>query len=104
MSDFEYVPGNMGHLLTVPIYESYYENHLQIQHHLDASALYKFGEKRHKKLHGVIGISIFNIYNQKNIYSREYFIGKTPDGTDEIKVNDYEGLGFTPNAVIRVEW
>ncbi|MBI1227163.1 MAG: TonB-dependent receptor plug domain-containing protein [Bacteroidetes bacterium] len=104
MDSFESVPDNMGHILNVPIYENYNNYHVDVQHHLDASILYKFGGKNQSKLHGAAGLSFFNIYNQKNIYDRDYFIGKAQNGVDEIKVNDYQGLGFTPNAVFRVTW
>ena len=104
MDNFKLVAGNNGNLLVEPIYGDYNNYNLPVQHHLDASVLYKFGSKNNQKFRGVIGISFFNIYNQENIYSRNYFVGKAQDLAQQINVNDNVGLGFTPNAVVRFEW
>lgn len=104
MTDFKYETGNMGNQLVVPIYDGYNDHHLAVQHHLDASVLYKFKTKKNNKFRGVIGLSLFNIYNQENIYDREYFVRKNQSQMEQIDVNDNSGLGFTPNAVVRVEW
>lgn len=88
-----------------PVYDAYNDRYLPYQHHLDASVLYKFASKKNPhKVKGVIGLSVFNIYQHKNIYAREYFI-EIPDNIPyRIVTNDKAGLGITPNMVFRLEW
>lgn len=85
-----------------PEYEAYNNSSLPTQHRLDASVLYSF--KKGEKLNGVIGLSLFNIYQQKNIYARDYWV-KTPPNQDwEIVYSEKPGLGLTPNMVFRISW
>ncbi|MEW7292360.1 TonB-dependent receptor plug domain-containing protein [Aquimarina sp. 2304DJ70-9] len=64
----------------------------------DASATYNF--KINNKIKGLAGVSIWNILSQENIVNNYYKI--TPeDNVEEIKEF---GLGFTPNAVIRINF
>ena len=45
---------------------------LPIYHRLDLSSTYNFKMSKHNKLRGKIGLSIRNIYNRKNLISKEY--------------------------------
>ncbi len=64
----------------------------------DASATYNF--KINTKIKGMAGISIWNILSQENIVNNYYKV--TTENTAE-EVKEF-GLGFTPNAVIRINF
>ena len=64
----------------------------------DASATYSFHLS--KKIKGVAGFSIWNILSQENEVNNYYRIN--PEGTVE-EVRQL-GLGFTPNAVLRINF
>ncbi|WP_378177696.1 TonB-dependent receptor plug domain-containing protein [Aquimarina sp. SS2-1] len=64
----------------------------------DLSSTYTF--KITKKIQGLAGISIWNITNEENIFNK-YFIKNDQDEVEE--VNEF-GLGFTPNAVLRLSF
>ena len=89
--------------LFLPVFHAYNDKTLPPQHHLNASLLYKIKPPEHSRPHTTIGLSFFNIYNQKNLFSREYYI-ELFNMHPVIKVSDKEALGFTPNAVVRLEW
>lgn len=84
------------------IYGDFNGERLPLQHHLDASISYHFKTKSAWK--GVIGLSFFNIYNQRNVYNRTYFLMLEPQRPPVIESRDKETLGFMPNAVFRMEW
>lgn len=84
------------------IYGDFNAERLPLQHHLDASIAYHFKTKSAWK--GVLGLSFFNIYNQKNIYNRTYSLNHEDPQAPVIEVRDKETLGFMPNAVFRMEW
>ena len=62
----------------------------------DASATYKWNVSRRTR--AVIGISILNVFNQKNVLNRYYRLA----GSNEIEVIENTSLGFTPNATFRI--
>ena len=72
-------------------------------HRLDFSTTYKFNFSKDEKWKGKIGLSIFNIYDKKNILSRTY---RVIYGEDENMLREIEkrSLGITPNLVFRVEF
>ena len=76
---------------------------LPFNHHLDASIVYKFLPKNTNRWQGNIGLSVYNIYNQQNIHTREYEVDTTDDNP-KIRFFDYKTLGFTPNLVLRFQW
>ena len=71
-------------------------------HRLDFSSTYQFYFSKKNKLKGKIGVSIKNIYNQKNHSSRE-FTGFN-NINDSISIQDRYSLGFTPNFLFKVYW
>ncbi|GAA4278126.1 TonB-dependent receptor plug domain-containing protein [Aquimarina mytili] len=64
----------------------------------DASATYNF--KLGKKITGLAGISIWNILSKKNTVN-DYYKINSENNVEEIKEF---GLGFTPNAVVRINF
>ncbi|MEO1262427.1 MAG: carboxypeptidase-like regulatory domain-containing protein [Bacteroidota bacterium] len=107
MNDINKGEDAQGDELFLPVYANFNDQNLPLQHHLDASFLYNFRSKKDKKFKAVVGISFFNIYDQENLYSREYFIDNPPGGglnDVKISIDDQSSLGFTPNAVVRLEW
>ena len=78
----------------------YAEKRYAMMHMLDASISYRLNNKPGAKWSGHIGLSILNIYNQKNI------IGEASnfeaDGT-EVFSYDYS-IGFAPNLMVMIEW
>ncbi len=71
-------------------------------HRLDFSSTYKFDFLKDSKLKGELGVSIRNIYNQRNHLSREYSGYNTLN--DPIRVRDQYSLGFTPNFLFKLWW
>ena len=71
-------------------------------HRLDFSTTYDFNFSKHNDLKGKVGISLRNVYNQKNHLSREYRGNNNLN--DPIEVVDKFSLGFTPNFVFRAYW
>lgn len=98
MKDFKRKMDMSGYNL---IYGGFNKERLPLQHRLDASISYHFKTKSRFK--GMIGLSFFNIYNQQNIYNREYFL-TVLDMKPKIEFKDRKTLNFTPNVVLRVEW
>jgi len=71
-------------------------------HRLDFSTTYQLNLSKKNNLKGKIGLSIRNIYNQKNQLSREYTGFNNLN--DPIEVADKFSLGFTPNFLFKVYW
>ncbi len=72
-------------------------------HRLDFSATYKFNLSKSKRWKGKLGVSFLNIYNRKNQLQRRFFLAN--DGFDDVLSNEETfSLGFTPNAVFRIEF
>ncbi|MFK7937126.1 MAG: TonB-dependent receptor plug domain-containing protein, partial [Saprospiraceae bacterium] len=89
-----------------PIENQFNSERLPAQHQLDLSVNYTYQAQRCK---AVFGLSLFNVYNQENIYSRSFFIGQRSSNQQgpprlELRYLDRANLGFTPNAVVRLEW
>lgn len=91
-------------LIPVINYESQNNSRLPPYHRLDASVNYKFKHKDH--FSGFVGLSLINIYNQKNILGRQFFIEEiNPDINEpELLMINELGLRFTPNLVVRIQW
>lgn len=75
---------------------------LPIYHRLDFSSTYNFKMFKHNKLRGKIGLSIRNIYNRKNLISREYRGNNSLD--DPIELLEKFSIGITPNLMFRIYW
>ncbi|MFT6743034.1 MAG: hypothetical protein ACJAVF_004557 [Paraglaciecola sp.] len=84
-------------------YDEINSQNLPLNHHLDASVSYRFLPKNTNRWEGNIGVSISNIYNQQNVYTREYAVD-TNGENPKIQFFDYKTLGITPNLVLRFEW
>lgn len=65
-------------------------------HRLDLSTTYKF---KNKSLSGELGLSIFNVYNQHNIWYKKYDLSVSP-----IEITDVKMLGITPTVFIKVNF
>ena len=75
---------------------------LPIYHRLDFSSTYNFKMSKHNKLRGKVGLSIRNIYNRKNLISREYRGNNSLD--DPIELIEKLSIGITPNLMFRIYW
>ncbi|MCF6347587.1 MAG: TonB-dependent receptor plug domain-containing protein [Flavobacteriaceae bacterium] len=84
------------------IFKDINTENLPVYHRLDISSNYQFWltEKKLSKI--TLGLSLRNLYNQKNQISKEYFGNNSP--SDPIRVIDKFGLGFTPNFLVNVRW
>jgi ferric enterobactin receptor len=66
-------------------------NRLPASHRLDVSATYNFGR-------GSIGLSIYNLYGQTNVWFKKYqTITDEDTGERFLSITDVNYLGFTPN-------
>ncbi|MFC4722854.1 TonB-dependent receptor domain-containing protein [Geojedonia litorea] len=74
-------------------------------HRLDISTTYKFNISNNERWKGKLGLSILNLYNQKNILSRTYEKRQsTMDNGEVLREINKISLGITPNLVFRVEF
>ena len=71
-------------------------------HRLDFSSTYQFTFSKDKEIKGKIGLSIKNVYNQKNHLSKEY--NGFNNINDPVTVQDKYSLGFTPNFLFKIYW
>ena len=88
----------------VPVINEFNSARLPFQHQMDASLLYHFTPKTSANWKASIGLSLFNIYNQSNIYQRTFFIDKRLGEERRLKYINRADLGFTPNLMVRFEW
>ncbi|WP_343914282.1 TonB-dependent receptor plug domain-containing protein [Aquimarina litoralis] len=70
-------------------------------HRLDISALYRFKLDRDKDWKGMVGVSIRNLYNRKNVISQGYRENVDENFNFFIESFDNESLRFTPDLVLR---
>jgi len=68
-------------------------------HRLDFSMLYDFKFRKNNNVKYRLGVSVLNVYNQKNILNR-----KLQYANNQLYVNAIEGAQITPNLVFRVFW
>ncbi|MEO1381727.1 MAG: hypothetical protein AAFV78_00645, partial [Bacteroidota bacterium] len=100
---FNIMKQDMGPDIVNPIYEAYNDRRLSAQHNLNLSAAYKLAPKD-ATWKGIIGISLYNIYQNENAYSRDSWVELRPGSPPIVRTNNKLNLRFTPNAVIRFEW
>lgn len=83
-------------------------NRLPVYKRVDLSATYKFKFSKSGKIQGKFGISLMNILNAENILDRSYEIKTEKTGMNNeggrLVVTDQISIGFTPNAVFRVNF
>ena len=106
LENFEIDMNNQGDLhLDYLVDDSFNTERLPSQHQLDASVVYNI-VPANKKWKTVIGLSLYNIYNQTNIYNRSLFINTPPMqmAPPRLIYTDKGDVRFTPNVVLRVEW
>lgn len=72
---------------------------LKDYHRLDISATYDFFLSKKRKSKGKVGISIRNLYNNKN-HIDTYFTGNNTVN-DPIEIYKYHSIGITPNFMMR---
>lgn len=71
-------------------------NRLPDYHRLDLSASYKF---KNKQFNGDIGFSIFNVYDQDNIWYKKYDLSVSP-----IEITNISMLGITPTIFLKLNF
>lgn len=69
-------------------------------HRMDVSATYDFKLLKRQNIRAKAGFSIRNVYDQKNIISREYIGNNSLD--NPVRLVDRYSIGFTPNVFFRV--
>lgn len=75
---------------------------LPVYHRLDLSSTYRFNLNKKRNVKAKIGCSVRNLYNRKNLISREYSGNNSL--SDPVTLIDKYGLGVTPNLMFRVYW
>lgn len=71
-------------------------NRLPDYHRLDVNVAYKF---KNKSLNGELGLSVFNLYDQKNVWYKQYDLDVTP-----ITITDVTMLGITPTVFFKINF
>ncbi|MCF8267292.1 MAG: TonB-dependent receptor [Ignavibacteriales bacterium] len=71
-------------------------NRLPDYQRLDLSAAYRF---ENKSFNGEMGLSVFNVYNHKNVWYRKYDLEVYP-----IVISDVAMLGITPTVFIKLNF
>ncbi|MDN5213186.1 carboxypeptidase-like regulatory domain-containing protein [Fulvivirgaceae bacterium BMA12] len=97
-------PGNDDEPFIEIQYEDLNSNRLPAYQRLDASAWYKFKKKKPYKLAGEIGISILNVLNTNNRYSRTFSIEEDDQDTIFLLRSDRQLIGITPNISVRLKF
>jgi outer membrane cobalamin receptor len=101
--------GIRGDFNLIPEVPEFNSEQLPNEHRLDMTISYTLLPKNGATWRGNIGLSLFNIYNQDNVYSRTFFIAPGQiTGSNEmqpaLKYIDRTDMGFTPNFVVRFEF
>jgi hypothetical protein len=74
-------------------------------HRLDFSAKYEIQPFQNTDLKATFGVSLLNVYNQRNILNRNYrVILDTQNAAFQLRTIDKISLGRTPNFMVRVEF
>jgi hypothetical protein len=77
-------------------------------HRLDFSLFYNW-KPPDNSFHGQLGVSFLNVYDQKNILNRQFFVSRRDPDRDNpsrfaVDILDTVGLGFTPNLKLTISW
>lgn len=85
-------------------FEPINNSRLPAYHRLDLSGHYKF--RFMDRVQCKVGLSIFNVYNRRNLQGKEFFIleSNQPGVEPELLQIDRELLGRTPNLFLILEW
>ncbi len=87
------------------VYDDINDYRLPVYHRMDFSVWYKF-PRRNRKINGLVGLSIQNLYNRKNIWKRLYYIDDLHDDEDKPLVVEEERLflRFSPNLSLKINF
>ncbi len=77
---------------------------LSSHHQLDASIAYSIIPKNEKYGKGLIGFSLFNAYNQTNLYEKSFLIDVNGNEASELRYSNKIDMGITPNLSLKWEW
>ena len=86
------------------IYDAVNGERLRLYHRLDASVWYKFETSGKPHFRGEVGLSILNLLNIKNLYSRTFFVDELEEDQFVLARRDLQLIGFTPNLSVRLFW
>lgn len=90
------------------VYGSLFSRKLPLFHQLDLTVMYNVFQNPDRPWQLKIGVSFFNVYNQVNVLNRTYDLEVDIDDPDNPLIDAYAidkyYLGFTPNAVIRIDF
>jgi len=98
------MPGTPPNETIHPIERQLNTKRLPFEHQLDASISYTLKPRKANTWKAVFGFSATNIYHQKNIYERSFYIEKPRNNPPRLKYLNRINMGFTPNLVARFEW
>ncbi|MEM6684619.1 MAG: TonB-dependent receptor [Bacteroidota bacterium] len=96
--------GDTADTITI-VYGERNAERLNPYHRLDFSAKYEIKPFKNNDMKASFGVSLLNIYNQKNILNRNYrVILNTQNAEFQLRTIDKISLGRTPNFMVRVEF
>ena len=84
------------------LYDEVNSSRLPTYHRFDVSAWYKFKSKR--GLSGQIGVSILNLFNKTNFYSRTFSIEEDDEDSLFLLRSDRKFIGITPNISLNIRF
>ncbi len=99
-TDVTEVPATTGPIVIA--FSSINGRNLPVYHRLDFSAIYDFKIGQNKEVRYRAGLSVFNVYDRRNLLNREF--RTTPSLDNELIDTRIYSLGITPNFVFRVFW
>ena len=86
-------------------YDKINDGRLPNYHRLDFSATYKFNMSKNQKWKGKLGLSLLNLYGNKNILNRTYRVRlDSVDSEYYLQETEKRALSITPNIVFRVDF
>ncbi|MGV6832368.1 MAG: TonB-dependent receptor plug domain-containing protein [bacterium] len=86
------------------VFNAQNNSRLKTYHRLDASVIYDFNLSKEKDIKARLGLSVLNIYNQRNELDKLFSIEENVNETPDIVQQTLLGLGITPNVVFRVSF
>ncbi len=96
--------GEINDFNIIPEVLEFNSGRLPNEHRLDATVSYTIIPNNNAAWRGHIGLSLFNIYNRDNVYSRTFFIEQRQSMPPVLTYTNKVDMGFTPNFVVRFEF